>query len=314
MTEYWMVRLGSGGMHAQEMINAGYLGVDYDIEFDLRPHLGKGAAEFHAIMNDLWLKKNPGKSRRSAGLSMGNMWTACEGIKDGDFVLTRKADQSFASGTVVGGYEYFPGTILPHRRRVEWDMQTLSLEDMSPELAAAVQTPQTAYSLSGYAAELADLTGAEAAEAPFTAAAPLTAALNAEVERELTFRMEKQLEDFLVHNWTSTPLGHDYDIYSEGGEVVGQQYPTDTGPMDLLAISKDRKRLLVVELKRDRASDPVVGQIQRYMGYVQAELLEDGQSVEGVIIAREEDIRIRRALSVAQNIRFMKYRVEFHLE
>ncbi len=42
------------------------------------------------------------------------------------------------------------------------------------------------------------------------------------------------LEDFLVKNWAQTELGRDYDIYSEEGEPVGQQYPTDTGPMDLL--------------------------------------------------------------------------------
>lgn len=84
--------------------------------------------------------------------------------------------------------------------------------------------------------------------------------------------------------------------------------------MDILAISKDRTRLLVVELKRGRASDAVVGQIQRYMGYVQEALLEPGQSVEGIIIAQEDDLRIRRALSMGRNIRFMKYRVEFHLE
>jgi restriction system protein len=84
--------------------------------------------------------------------------------------------------------------------------------------------------------------------------------------------------------------------------------------MDILAISKDRTRLLVIELKRGRASDVVVGQIQRYMGFVQDILLEQGQSVEGLIIAQEDDQKIRRALSVAQNIRFMRYRVEFHLE
>ena len=84
--------------------------------------------------------------------------------------------------------------------------------------------------------------------------------------------------------------------------------------MDILAVSMDRKRLLVVERKRDRASDAVVGQIQRYMGYVQEELLEPGQSVEGVIIARDDDLRIRLALTMTNNIRFMKYRVEFHLE
>lgn len=313
MTEYWMVRLGSGGKHADEMIDAGYLGVDYDIDFDLRPNLGKASAKFHRVMNDLWLERNPGKNRRSAGLSMGNMWAACEGFREGDFVLTRKADQSFASGTVVGGYEYFQGAVLPHRRRVEWRPGTIKLADMSPELAAAAQTPQTAYSLSGYAIELANLTGAVAPATQF-APVPLATAQAAEVEQELAFQMEKQLEDFLVHNWRNTPLGQDYDIYEEDGEVKGQQYPTDTGPMDILAISKDRKRLLVVELKRGQVSDVVVGQVQRYMGYVKDELLEPEQSVEGVIIGREDDARIRRALSVTHNIRFMKYRVEFHLE
>jgi restriction system protein len=126
--------------------------------------------------------------------------------------------------------------------------------------------------------------------------------------------MEKQLEDFLVHNWGSTSLGREYDIYAEEGQLVVQQYPSDTGPMDIPAISKDRSRLLVVELKRGRGNDAVVGQIQRYMAFVQDVLLEPGQSVEGVIIAQEDDLRIRRALSMARNIRFMKYRVEFHLE
>ncbi|MFJ5696564.1 endonuclease NucS domain-containing protein [Arthrobacter sp. NPDC093139] len=68
--------------------------------------------------------------------------------------------------------------------------------------------------------------------------------------------------------------------------TTGQQYLTDTGPMGILAISKDRSRLLVVELKRGRANDSVVGQIQCYMGYVQEAPLESGQSVQGVIIAK----------------------------
>ena len=89
---------------------------------------------------------------------------------------------------------------------------------------------------------------------------------------------------------------------------------TDTGPMDILAVSKDKTRLLVLELKRGRTSDAVVGQIQRYMGYVHDELLEAGQTVEGIIIAGEDDIRITRALRMNANIRFLKYRINFHLE
>ena len=104
---------------------------------------------------------------------------------------------------------------------------------------------------------------------------------------------------------------HPYPIYPFS--LKGQQYQSDTGPIDILAISKDKKEILVVELKRGRASDAVVGQIQRYMGYVMSELLDEGQIVKGVIIALEDDLKLRRALSVANNIEFMTYEVKFSL-
>jgi restriction system protein len=134
------------------------------------------------------------------------------------------------------------------------------------------------------------------------------------IEDPSIFALEKHLEDFLVQNWHHTELGKNYDIYEEDGEKVGQQYPSDTGPIDILAISKDKKELLIVELKKGRASDIVVGQIQRYMGYVQDELAEAGQKVKGTIIAFEDDVRIHRALSVAQNIDFYTYKISFKLE
>jgi restriction system protein len=108
-------------------------------------------------------------------------------------------------------------------------------------------------------------------------------------------------------------LGKQYDIYEEEGQLVGQQYPSDTGPIDILAISKDKKELLVVELKRGRVSDVVVGQIQRYMGYVQEELAESNQIVKGVIIGSDNDLRIKRALVVTRNIEFFKYQISFKL-
>ena len=127
------------------------------------------------------------------------------------------------------------------------------------------------------------------------------------------FALEKHLEDFLVKNWNSTSLGKKYDIYELDGEVVGQQFPSDTGPIDILAISKDKKILLVVELKKGRVSDSVVGQIQRYMGYVKEDLAEPHQEVKGVIIGFDDDIKIHRALSVNNNIEFYKYKVDFKL-
>jgi restriction system protein len=108
-------------------------------------------------------------------------------------------------------------------------------------------------------------------------------------------------------------LAKKYDIYEEDGEVVGKQYRVDNGWIDILAISKDKKELLVVELKKGRTNDAVVGQVQRYMGYVLEELAEPDQKVRGVIIAMEDDINIRRALKVARDIEFFRYQVSFKL-
>lgn len=71
--------------------------------------------------------------------------------------------------------------------------------------------------------------------------------------------------------------------------------------------------MLVIELKKGRASDVVIGQIQRYMGYVKEELAEQGQEVKGVIIGLEADTKLKRALAVASNIEFYRYQIDFKL-
>ena len=116
----------------------------------------------------------------------------------------------------------------------------------------------------------------------------------------------------VFNNWAQTDLGKDLDIYQDD-EESGRQLPTDTGRLDILAISKDKKRLVVVELKKGRASDAVVGQVLRYMGYVQNELAEDGQNVEGIIIAHQDDKRLRRALEMTPTVSFYRYKVSFQL-
>ena len=134
-----------------------------------------------------------------------------------------------------------------------------------------------------------------------------------DIENPVAFVLEKHLEDFLVANWVQTELGRRYDIFEDDGEIIGQQFATDTGNMDILAISKDRRELLVVELKKGQAADKVVGQILRYMGYAAQELAEEGQTVKGIIIAQEDDLRLRRALSVTPNVSFYRYQVSFKL-
>ena len=49
------------------------------------------------------------------------------------------------------------------------------------------------------------------------------------------------------------------------------------------------------------------------MGYVIDDIAEENQIVKGAIVALEDDLRLRRALSVANNIEFFKYKVDFEL-
>ena len=84
----------------------------------------------------------------------------------------------------------------------------------------------------------------------------------------VNFGMEKHLEDFIIENWDKTVFGKKYTLIEEEGDIVSQQYQTATGLIDILAKSKDDSGYLVIELKKGRPSDAVVGQILRYMSWV----------------------------------------------
>jgi restriction system protein len=49
------------------------------------------------------------------------------------------------------------------------------------------------------------------------------------------------------------------------------------------------------------------------MSYVQDELAEDHQQVRGIIIALEDDQRIRRALKLVPTVEFFRYQINFRL-
>lgn len=203
-----------------------------------------------------------------------------------------------------GDYSYEPGKILFHRRPVHWLNVNIERSAMSEALQNSTGSIGTVSNVTGYADEIERLIGG--------ISAPKLISTDETVENPTAFALEEHLEGFLVKNWAQTELGKDYDIYEEDGEK-GQQYQTDTGPLDILAISKDKKRLLVVELKKGRASDAVVGQALRYMSFVQDMLAEKNQQVEGLIIALEDDQKIRRALAMVPNIRFYRYQISFKL-
>lgn len=307
MKNYYRVMLGPKSVHAALGREQGFIGADYGINQDLSSDLTDNWREFNQKYRPIFLAGHPDKKMIGAGLACGALWTVAKGIQKGDLVLCPNGAGAYYVGEVVSDYFYVLGQSLPHRRSVNWLAQTIQRDQMSEALRNSTGSIGTVSTITPYALEIEKLAGVG------VQVVPGLIATDPEVEDAAAFAMEKHLEDFLVKNWAQTELGKDYDIYTEDGEPVGQQYPTDTGPMDLLAIKKDKSELMVVELKKGKASDVVVGQVLRYMGFVKEDLAEPHQTVRGVIIALEDDLRIRRALAVTPNIQFFRYQISFKL-
>ncbi len=302
---YYRIMLGRKSAHAQACHDGQFIGGDWGMDFDLEGKLPDNWRDFNKEFIPSFLERNPEKSKVAAGLACSMLHTICKGIAVGDIVLCPNGDGAYYVGEVVSDYLYEPGGILPHRRKVSWYPKPILRSEMSQALQNSAGSIGTVSNISKYGEEIESLLSGNA---------PLQLISTDElVEDPAVFALEKHLEDFLVQNWAQTELGQKYDIVEDEGEIVGQQYPSDTGPIDILAVSKDKKEYLVVELKKGRASDAVIGQVQRYMGYVLEDLAEADQSVKGVVIALEDDLRIRRALSVTNNIEFYRYQVSFKL-
>lgn len=302
---YYRIMLGKQSIYAQACFDGNFIGADFGIAEDLTNKVPEEWRAFNKVFIPTFMAVHPNKSKIAAGLAGGVLWAVSKGIKKGDIVLCPDGAGTYRVAEVSGDYYYAPGEVLPHRRVVHWLDATIDRTEMSDALKNSTGSIGTVSTISGYRDEIEKLIAG--------GSTAMLVSTDATVEDPVAFALERHLEDFLVENWTQTDLGKKYDIYEEDGERVGQQYATDTGPIDILAIRKDRKELLVVELKKGRASDVVVGQVLRYMGYVAQELAERDQVVRGVIIALEDDDKIRRALAIASSVNFYRYQVSFKL-
>lgn len=305
MKNYYRIMLGRGSRYAQEAHKGNFIGAGWFEDIDLSNKLPENWRDFNKIMIPVYLEKYPDKTKVAAGLACGFSHTIAKGIQIGDIVLCPDGKGAYFVGEITTNYKYSKGEVLPHRRGVRWFSKTIDRSQMSQALKNSTGSIGTVSNITKYADEIEGLISGDRPQTIIST--------DESIEDPSVFALEKHLEAFLVQNWGHTKLGQKYDIFEEEGELVGQQYPSDIGPIDILAISKNKKELLVIELKKGRANSVVVGQIQAYMGYVKEELAEKGQIVKGIIIAFEDDIRLRRALMVAKDIEFYTYKISFKL-
>jgi len=123
---------------------------------------------------------------------------------------------------------------------------------------------------------------------------------------EMQFQWEKELENFMVRNWERINLEKGLKLYEDEDGEIGQQFPTDSGAIDILAVDKDNN-FVVIELKKGRSDEKVVGQILHYMGWVKSTLATNGQDVRGIIIASDGHKRLMNAVGIVSDKLQVKY-------
>jgi restriction system protein len=305
MSRYYKCALGQGAAHFPQASAESWVGTGWLENLDLTGRFHDNWKDFNKEFIPIAMAEYGMTSKVSAGLACGQTWTLCFGLSRNDVILSPNGHGQYQIGRITGEYYFQASGPLPHRRSVDWVSGLIDKSVLSDGLRKSLATQGTVTRLDEHAQEIEGLLG--------RTNRPELIVSDPAVENASSFALEKHLEEFLVANWANTELAKKYDIFEEAGVLIGQQYSTDTGNLDILAISKDKKELLVIELKRGRVSDVVVGQIQRYMGFVKDELCEPGQTVRGIIIGLDDDLKVRRALSVTQGIEFFKYEVSFKL-
>lgn len=124
-------------------------------------------------------------------------------------------------------------------------------------------------------------------------------------ETEINLKMEYDLENFLVDNLNLIESG--LKIYKDANGRNGRQYYTEVGNIDLLC--KKGNDYVVIELKKRRESDKVVGQISRYMGWIKSNIAKDN-NVRGIIIVHEFDPKLKYAVIANPNIELKYYEIK----
>ena len=127
-----------------------------------------------------------------------------------------------------------------------------------------------------------------------------------EATREFAF--ERDLRNYLVKNLGL--IEPRLPTYDEEG-ITGVEFPVGGRFIDIFAVDKNG-RYVVVELKVSRGYDRVVGQLLRYMGWVEQNM-ETSQPVRGIIVANEISADLKLASSRVPDIRLIEYEISFKL-
>lgn len=128
--------------------------------------------------------------------------------------------------------------------------------------------------------------------------------------RSTEFAYESDLRDYLAKNLQVIESG--LRLYEEEG-ITGIEFPVGGRFIDILAVDANGN-FVVIELKVSRGYDRVIGQLLRYMAWIQKNQAESGQKVRGIIVAREISEDLLLACSLMPNIELCEYELSLVLK
>ncbi len=114
--------------------------------------------------------------------------------------------------------------------------------------------------------------------------------------------LEKDLRDYLANN---------ISIIEPDLTLIQKEYPTnEVGNIDLLCKDKNGRKI-VIELKKGRETDKVVGQTLRYLGWISK---NQDSNAKAIIIVNEPDERLDFAVyPLKDKIKVKYYKVKFEV-
>lgn len=138
--------------------------------------------------------------------------------------------------------------------------------------------------------------------------APITEAEASAVseEAEASFAYEKDLQNYLARNLHVLEPG--LTLYEDEG-FNGIEFNAGGRFIDILAVDRQGS-FTVIELKVSRGYDRVIGQVLRYMGWVEENLADRGD-VRGIIVANEITTDLILATKHLPAVDLFEYEISF---
>jgi hypothetical protein len=134
-------------------------------------------------------------------------------------------------------------------------------------------------------------------------------------QRRKVTNSERFVEEYLFNNWSGTPFSQMDIKLSEQKEqgFPGRQVVTPVNNIDLLGWQALARTWWVFELKRGDKSDRVVGQVSRYLGWLQTKRRTEGERARGVVLTDVVDDKLRYAVEPHPNLELWIYDDDYDL-